>query len=124
MATALDDWAASAAHSDADLVVAVLLLSDESGAAVAARLDRAAATLRQRSILAAEVRALTSQARASATVVALAPVAFAAVVAMTDDRFLGLMFGTSIGRISLVVGVLLDAVGVWWMRRLTARVGA
>jgi tight adherence protein B len=116
---ALDDWAGSIGHPDAYLVVAVLLLGDETGAAVAARLDRTAVTLRQRAALADEVRALTAQTRASATVVALAPIAFALVVAATDDRFIELTLGTGIGRLSLAAGLVLDAIGVWWMRRLT-----
>jgi tight adherence protein B len=116
---ALDDWASSIGHADVDLVVAVLVLGDASGAAVAARLDHTSATLRRRAALADEVRALTAQTRASATVVALAPVGFALVVAATDDRFIALMLGTSIGRLSLAAGLILDMIGLWWMRRLT-----
>ena len=115
----LDDWASSIGHSDVDLAVAVLLLGDASGASVAARLDHTAATLRQRAALADEIRALTAQTRASATVVALAPIGFALVVAATDDRFIDMMFGTSIGRVSLAAGLILDVIGLWWMRRLT-----
>ena len=116
---ALDDWASSIGHADVDLVVAVLVLGDASGASVAARLDHTAATLRQRAALADEVRALTAQSRASATVVALAPVGFALVVAATDPRLIHAMFGTSIGRASLTAGLILDLIGLWWMRRLT-----
>lgn len=119
LADALDEWAAAIDDGDAELAVAVLLLGDASGAAVAGRLDRSAAMLRQRAALADEVRALTAQTRASAMVVALAPLGFAVVVAMTDSGFVETMIGTPIGRISLVAGLLLDAIGVWWMSRLT-----
>ena len=116
---ALDDWASTIGHTDVELVVAVLVLGDASGASVGARLDHTAATLRQRAALADEVRALTAQSRASATVVALAPVGFALVVAATDPRLIHAMFETSIGRASLTAGLILDLIGLWWMRRLT-----
>jgi tight adherence protein B len=119
LTAALEDWARSRAHPDADLVVAVLLLGDASGAAVSARLDRTAATLRHRATLADEVRALTAQTRASATVAALAPIGFAVVVGATDGRFFEEAIGSSIGRLSVGAGLVLDGLGVWWMRRLT-----
>jgi tight adherence protein B len=119
LSAALEDWARSRAHPDADLAVAVLLLGDASGAAVSERLDRTAATLRHRAALADEVRALTAQTRASATVVALAPIGFAFVVGATDGRFVEQVVGSSIGRLSLAAGLVLDGLGVWWMRRLT-----
>ena len=116
---ALDGWSSGIEHPDADLTVAVLLLGDASGAPIAAQLDQTAARLRQRAALADEIRALTAQTRASATVVALAPLAFAAVVATADDRLIASTFGTTVGRVSVGIGLVLEVCGVWWMRRLT-----
>lgn len=120
LAAALDDWAGGLAHPDAGLTVAVLLLGDASGAAVAARLDATAAALRQRAALADEVKALTAQARTSAMVIALAPVVFGAVVAAADARYVRSMFATGIGRLALASGLVLDLVAIAWMRRLTS----
>ena len=119
LSEALDGWSAGIEHPDADLTAAVLLLGDASGAAIASQLDQTAARLRQRAALADEIRALTAQTRASATVVALAPLAFAAVVATADDRLIASTFGTTVGRVSVGVGLVLEVLGVWWMRRLT-----
>ena len=63
-----------------------------------------------------EARALATQARASAGVVALAPVGFAVFVAPVRS---GGFLGSGAGIAVVVVGLVLDAVGLWWMWRLT-----
>ena len=119
----LDRWVVDIGHPDAAIVRAVVRLGDTTGAAMATALDRAAGTLRERAALRAEIAALTSQTRASSMVVASAPLGFLLVIASTDPRSAEVLFATAWGRLCLVVGLSLDAVGIVWMRRLTARVG-
>ena len=85
---------------------------------MASSLDRAAASIRQRRALGDEIRALTAQSRASAAVVALAPAGFAVVIAVADREALSVLFTTTIGLVSLAIGVVLEGLGLWWMRRL------
>ena len=66
------------------LAGAALALGAEVGGAHARSLDAAAASLRDRAGLQREVRALTSQARASAGVMVLAPLGFAAFTSITE----------------------------------------
>ena len=113
---ALDRWAGAAAPRQAG--AAVLVLGHASGAAMAASLDRAAASLRQRRALGDEIRALTAQTRASAMVVALAPAGFAAIVAGVDPDALSMLLTTAVGLVSLAAGRALEGLGSWWMRRL------
>jgi len=67
------------------------------------------------------VRALSSQARASAYVIGCAPVVFLAFVGITDPESVGFLVGTSIGWLCLLSGLGLDALGAWWMTRIVAR---
>lgn len=120
---ALDHWVRELEHPDAIIVRAVVLLGDETGAAVAMALDRAAATLRERAAQRDEVVALTAQTRASSMVVALAPLAFLVVVATTDRRAASVLFTTGWGRVCLGAGLALEGLGVLWMRRLIDGVG-
>ena len=66
------------------------------------------------------MRALSSQARASAVVIGLAPLGFAVLAAMVDPASIHFLVGTPIGIACLVVGVVLDGVGAAWMHRLAA----
>ena len=116
---ALDQWAGGWSRPETDFAVAVIVLGAEGGAPVAARLDRAAEAMRFRRALHDEVRAMTAQTRASATVVALAPVAFALLVVAVEPDLVARLFATPVGVASLMVGSTLESVGVWWMRRLT-----
>lgn len=115
---AIDRWAAAFDHPDADLIRAVLNLGAGTGGALAGALERAAVTLRERAGLRDEVRALTAQTRVSASMLAVAPVGFLVLVMSIDPANAAVMVRTGLGRACLVTGLMLDAVGLVWMRRL------
>ena len=119
---AVDGWAAAGVGSRAAAArrtaAALFVLGHGSGAAMAASLDRAAASIHQRRATHDEIRALTAQTRASGLLVALAPAAFGAVVALVDGDALRVLVATPLGWISLLAGLALEALGVWWMARL------
>jgi tight adherence protein B len=101
------------------LTVAALCLGVETGGAQARAVDGVAATLRDRLAVAAEVKALASQARISALVIGLAPLAFGAFAMTTDPRTAQFLFHTPLGLALLAVGCTLDGLGWLWMQRLT-----
>lgn len=105
------------------LAVAALCLSVETGGGQARAVDGVAATVRDRLAVAAEVRALASQARISAVVIGLAPLAFGAFAMATDPRTGRFLFHTPLGLTLLAAGCVLDGLGWLWMQRL-ARVQA
>lgn len=118
----LDRWSEGLAGTDGSLVRAVLRLGLSTGAALADALDRAAAVIRERRSLDDELRALAAQSRASATMIAVAPIGFLAVFALADPSAMTFLIATPLGWACLVAGVTLDVVGFWWMRRLVAGV--
>jgi len=100
------------------LTVAALCLGVETGGAQARAVDGVAATLRDRFAVAAEVRALSSQARVSALVIGLAPLGFGAFAVTTDRRTAEFLFHTPVGLALLAVGITLDGLGWLWMQHL------
>jgi tight adherence protein B len=115
----LDEWAAVHGDAGTRLAATALVLAAAVGAAPARAADGVAATLRERADLAAERRALGAQARMSAAVLSIAPVAFAAFLGTTDAAATRFLLGTPAGWACLAVGLSLDAAGAWWMARAT-----
>jgi tight adherence protein B len=117
---AIDAWSTSITGDGVRLAGAALALSAELGGAAARSLDGVAATLRDRNAVRREVRALSSQARASAVVIGVAPVGFAVLAAAVDPQTIDFLLHSRAGVICLVVGVVLDGLGAAWMNRLAA----
>lgn len=118
LVTALDGWGRRRPLPGVRLAVSALGLGVETGGAHARALDGVAATVRARSAVAGEVRALSAQARLSAVVIVLAPLAFSALAAATDERTAG-FFVTPLGLACLAAGLALDALAALWMHRLS-----
>ncbi len=122
VAVALARWEASPESSaDVRLVAAALTLGADAGGEVARAVDRIATTLRERRELHAEVRSLATQARASAGVLALAPLAFTGLVATIEPKAATFLVTSPIGWACLAAGLSLEAVGATWMARITGQ---
>ncbi|MEI7592407.1 MAG: type II secretion system F family protein [Actinomycetes bacterium] len=119
---ALLTWSSKDGDEARLLAGAALTLGAEIGGASAQSLDSAASGLRDRAALAREVRALTSQARASAFVMVAAPIAFISLGALADERIAHSAFFSPIGLSSMIGGIALDLAGAVWMARMTRRV--
>jgi tight adherence protein B len=120
IADALHEWALRGDSSrDVRLVAAALTIGARAGGEVARAVDGVAATLRERHELRAETRALATQARASASLLSVAPLVFAALVATVEPGAVAFLLTTPIGLACLVAGISLDAIGIVWMARIT-----
>ena len=119
--TILDTWILDASSARV-LVGTALGLAADSGGAVATVLDGVAESLRDRLALDREVTALSSQARASALVLIIAPAVFAVLMATVDPRVATVQFTTPIGWACCALGLALDLLGAAWMSRLINRV--
>jgi len=101
------------------LAVAALCLGVETGGAQARAVDGVAVTMRERLAVAAEVKALSSQARVSALVIGVAPLGFGAFAAATDPAHARFLFHTPLGLAFVTAGLVLDGLGWLWMQRLS-----
>jgi len=116
---ALDRWEARApTGTPVRLVAAALTLAAEAGGEVARSVDQVAATVRERRDLRAEVRALATQARASAAVLVATPLGFAALVAGIEPSAIAFLVASPGGVLCLSAGLGLDALGAVWMARI------
>jgi tight adherence protein B len=118
VADVLDGWSARNDDAGTRLATTALILATAVGGAPGKAVDGVAATLRERVDLADERRALASQARLSAVVLAAAPVGFAVLLGSADGRAASFLLGTPAGWFCMGAGLALDAAGAWWMARL------
>lgn len=121
LAPAVERWRRACPTPSRGLVAAALTLAADAGGSVAAVLDGVSDTLRDRVALDREVAALSSQARASAAVLVVAPVGFAAIAAAADHRVAAVLLGRPLGWVCMAAGAALDAAGALWMSRLVGR---
>lgn len=121
LTVALDRWVANHPIPSVRLAAASLVIAAETGGATAKSIDGVAASLRQRSALDLEIRALSSQARMSAVVVGAAPAVFALFAAATDPRFAATLFHTRLGVALLAAGLALEIAGGAWMATMIRR---
>jgi tight adherence protein B len=117
---ALARWAAD--DPDRRLVADALAIAGATGGSQVGALDAVASTLAERQALAREIRALASQASASAVLLVATPIAFAVAVGSFDARVRSFYVSSGLGPACVLGGVALDAVGGWWMRRLVRAV--
>jgi tight adherence protein B len=115
---ALERWAAEVGTDDARLVVGVLALHRRSGGDLPRVLDQVAATLRERSSAAREVRALTAQARLSGVILGLLPIGFFGFLWMTSRGDIEGAFHSPVGIGAIVAGLVLEGVAFLWIRSL------
>jgi tight adherence protein B len=120
LADALAAWPVERDVGDVRAVAGALAVAETLGGRSAHALDGLAASLRDRIGAAAEARSLSAQARMSAVVVGAAPLAYLVFSALVDPGSVGLLVGTAAGRVCLVAGLLLEAAGALWMRRILA----
>ena len=124
VADALRAWASEPdASDDVRLVATALAIGSGTGGELARAVDGVAATLRERHELRREVEALATQARASAAVLAVAPLGFTALVATVEPAAAAFLVTRPAGFACLVLGLGLEAVGAVWMARITRGAG-
>lgn len=100
-----------------DLAVTVLRACALNGGPPAEPLDRAAATLRGRAADAAERQTQSAQARLSAVVMTILPVAMLALLLATSPATRAAAL-TPTGSVVTAIGVALNVAGWRWMRRI------
>jgi len=110
----------AAGGDDAAYALHALGAAHDLGGQVAATLDNAAATLRERDAMRAEARAHSAPARLSAGVLTAVPLVFCAGNLATSPTFRAAWASTT-GLVCAAVGAALNIVGWRWMRRTIRR---
>jgi tight adherence protein B len=120
---ALGAWAVERSDPAVSSAAGALAVAAATGGRAADALDGLASSLRDRSEIAAEGRALSAQARMSAVVVGSLPVAYLAASAIFDPGQVRILTHTTFGLLCLVVGLTLEGLAGIWIRALLQQDG-
>lgn len=116
--SAFSDWFRRRPLEEIGLLGFTISVSSASGGNLSDALDRLAEGLRQRLILEEKVDALTAQGRMQAWVMAALPLALALALTVLDPASMAPLWGTSRGHFVILVIVILEVMGMLWIRRL------
>lgn len=123
LADALAAWPRDRPQPEVRAAAGALAVAAAMGGRAADAIDGLAASLRHRLDAVAEAWALSSQARLSAVVVGGAPLGYLAFSALVDPGAVDALVTTGVGRVCLLVGLGLEGVAVWWIRRIVVSEG-
>jgi tight adherence protein B len=103
---------------DLDMIVTAILIQRTVGGNLAEILDNVGGTIRERVRIQGEINTLTAQKKLSGFIIALLPVALVLLFFATSPDYMSVLFTHTAGRILLVIGAVLDLVGLLMIRRI------
>src|SRR5690606_14647438 len=114
----LDDLFVRMPSESTGLLVSALKIATQSGGNLAEALERIAQTLQARQQIQGRIRALTSQGKMQAWIMAGLPLLLMIVLSMLDPAAMHPMWFHPAGWLILAIIFLLEAIGVWLIRKI------
>jgi tight adherence protein B len=114
----LNDAAERVGSDDFRWAVLAVQIQSEVGGNLAELLDQVAATMRERTRMKGEVKALTAEGRASALMLVVMVPALGGVMGLMNPSYMKPMFTTSMGHILLGISTVMIAGGYLWMTKM------
>jgi tight adherence protein B len=102
------------------LTVSAMRIASETGGGLAEMLERTANTVRSRLQIEGKIRALTAQGKLQAWIVGLLPVGLLMVLNQMEPGTMGVLWHTPMGWGALAVIGILEALGIYVIRRIVA----
>jgi tight adherence protein B len=115
---ALDDAVDRVGSPDFRWAVLAIQIQAEVGGNLAELLNRVAETMRARSRLRGEVKALTAEGRASAGMLVIMPPALGMVMYAVNPEYMKPLFTETAGHIMLGVSLVMIGIGFLWMKKV------
>jgi tight adherence protein B len=115
---ALSDAAVRIDSPDFRWTVLAMQIQAEVGGNLAELLDQVAATVRERSRMKGEVKALTAEGRASAMMLVILVPGLGLFMAAINSAYMAPLITTTIGRVLLIVSGVMIGGGYFWMSRM------
>jgi len=103
---------------EANFFAIVIALQSRTGGSLSEALANLSKVLRERKKMKAKIKAVSSEAKASAGIIGSLPVVVATLIYLTSPGYISLLFTTSVGNITLVVSGMWMLMGCLVMRKM------
>ena len=103
---------------DVDIVVSAIVIQRTSGGNLSDILVTVTNTIRERNQIREEINTLTASERLTANLMALVPVLVVVFFIFMNPVYADRLFHTTIGQFALAIGIALEVLGYWMIRRL------
>lgn len=104
--------------SEASFFAIVMAMQSQSGGSLSEALTNLSAVLRERMKMKGRVKALSSESKSSAIIIAAMPVLVTGMIYLTAPQYISLLFATQIGQVVLVGSALWMLIGSLLMRKM------
>jgi tight adherence protein B len=115
----LQAMAERVSSEDFQWVVEAIQIHNEVGGDLADILDSVLGTVRDRIRVRRRIRTLSAEGRMSGIVLALLPFVLVVALVVFSPGYVNVLFTTQAGRLLILVGLVLMAIGALWIRRIT-----
>lgn len=116
---AFDGLAERMTIQETQILTRLIRVQAQTGSDLASVMDGLADTIRERRRFLRKVRAITSQGRATAWLLGLLPLSIGAFILTTQPMYRALVVGTLVGQAGFVTALVLDALAVLVLLRIT-----
>ncbi len=96
----------------------VLAIQAKTGGNLAEALGNLSAVLRARKLMREKIKALSSEATTSAFIIGSLPICVVLLITVTTPTYMVIMFQDPRGKMMLLAGAIVEAFGIWVMRRM------
>ncbi len=96
----------------------VLAIQAKTGGNLAEALANLSAVLRARKLMREKIKALSSEATASAFIIGSLPVCVSLLITVTTPSYMAVMYTDNRGKLMLLAGFVIEVFGIWVMRRM------
>lgn len=103
---------------DLDMVVTAILIQRSVGGNLSEVLETVAETMRERARIRGEINTLTAQQKLTGIVIGLLPIGVGGMFLLISPDYIGVLFTNGIGLMMLGVAAVLEAIGVFIIRRI------
>ena len=103
---------------DVRIFTIAVLIQREVGGNLAEILDNLAETIRGRFYIRRQLRVYTAQGRMSGYALAALPIVVGTAAFLIDREYFSLLFTTAAGRLAIFIAIVLQIMGVFWIRKI------
>jgi tight adherence protein B len=101
-------------------VVEAIDIHRDVGGDLADILDSVMETIRDRIRIRRRIQTLSAEGKVSGIILSLLPVVLTIAMLIISPNYIATLFNTTVGRVLIVIGLVLMAIGALWMRRVTS----